>query len=71
MTVPDASPRTPPATVFLVLGAVFLVLAAVNAYLAWTSPPGSRTTKVAIAAVFAVLGVLRILRGLTARRLPR
>ncbi|MBE2186052.1 MAG: hypothetical protein IAE99_04705 [Rhodothermales bacterium] len=63
------SPRPNP-NVYIVLGSVFLVLAAVNGYLAWISPAESRAMKVGVAVVFAVLGVLRILRGITAKRLP-
>lgn len=63
------NPRPNP-NAYIVLGAVFLVLAAVNGYLAWISPAESRSMKIAVAVVFVVLGVLRILRGVTAKRLP-
>lgn len=56
--------------VYIVLGTVFLVLALVNGYLAWISPAESRAMKIGVSVVFAVLGVMRILRGVTAKRLP-
>lgn len=62
------APR-PAANVYVVLGVVFLLLAALNGYFAYASAPEDRSLKIAVSVVFAVLGVLRILRGLTAKRL--
>ena len=57
-------------TVQIVMGAMLLVFAAINGWMAYTDPAGAnRTVQIGLAVVFAVLGVGRILRGLAARRL--
>lgn len=57
-------------TVQIVMGVLLLVFAAINGYLAYADPAGAnRTIQIGLAAVFTVLGIGRILRGLAARRL--